>query len=548
MTNEELFEEIEKLREEFGGFREELRSYIRRNENDNEVISNASEQEIDSAIDNVVYGNVQANPNEPKEIVLSGIPKVDDKIIKGTDEDRYYKEQDNKIVNEFLEKNREEKVEEQEEKVEKDDRSGYIPGTDILKPRDRYLDESDEDYIKFLEEFYAEKFPKGLAVVNNAEKGLATLDDVKQPGVINEIEDKLNNPRKTDEDLYEDIDASQDKKVKTNKDDFSQIEKIFDIKPEDVDRIKNNKSRDIYSNSDGTSESIAPQLEQEKKKQELDNEKSSKKEGEAVELPFGSDEEKEAFEKAQNEVQNMDYKKDDGSKTKKVGKIRKAIGKFKNALKKHGKKIIAGVLVAATAIGTALAIKSCTYDKKDDLNENKDNLKSNTDEYDSTIPSVAIANSFGAEYEDIFGPRGPKDESVKSDDIIDKISDNKTDVRQNEEYQTSNDTFDVKPLDIGDPVDFNGSALYENSYNAANNIDPLNPYYSNNDKREISAIHLIGPNGEQETVTTRGEAKQYIDNGWRIQSVNMKNNTRSNDTYVLKYEGWANLDDVSKVK
>ena len=110
MTSEELLEEIRKLREEIGGLREELRSYIRKNENNNEIISNASEQEIDSAIDNVVYGSVQANPNEPKDIVLSDIPNVDDRIINQTDEDRYYKEQDSKIVNKFLEKNKEVKV------------------------------------------------------------------------------------------------------------------------------------------------------------------------------------------------------------------------------------------------------------------------------------------------------------------------------------------------------------------------------------------------------------------------------------------------------
>jgi len=537
MTSEELLEEIRKLREEIGGLREELRSYIRRNENDNEVISNASEQEIDSAIDNVVYGSVQANPNEPKDIVLSDIPNVDDRIINQTDEDRYYKEQDSKIVNEFLEKNKEVKVENQEERVEKDDRSGYIPGTDILKPRDRYLDESDEDYIKFLEEFYAEKFPKGLAVVNNAEKGLATLDDVKQPGVINEIEDKLNNPRKTDEDLYEDIDASQDKKVKTNKDDFSQIEKIFDIKPEDVDRIKNNKSRDIYSNSDGTSASIAPEIAEEKKKQE------EKRKSEVIK--FDSEEEKEAFEKSQN----TDYTMDEGSKTKKVGKIRKSIGKFKDVLKKHGKKIIAGVLVAATAIGAALTAKSCAYDKKDDLSENKDNTKSSTDEFNSTIPSVAVANSFGAKYEDVFGSKSTKDEAVKSDDIISKISEDNLDMKQDKNYNTANDTYDVNSFDIGDTVKFNGDYIYKTATDAVNDTNRYEPYYSNDDEREISAIEYVSPDGTQHmTAVTEKEQSQLESMGWKEESVNMKNNTRSNDTYDLKYEGWTNLDDVSKVK
>lgn len=524
MTSEELLEEIRKLREEIGGLREELRSYIRKNENNNEIISNASEQEIDSAIDNVVYGSVQANPNEPKDIVLSDIPNVDDRIINQTDEDRYYKEQDSKIVNEFLEKNKEVKVENQEERVEKEDRSRYIPGTDILKPRDRYINETDEDYIKFLKEYYAEKFPKGLAVVNNAEKGLAILDDVKKPSVINDIENELNNPKKTIEDLYEDIDALQ----KGN---------ISEVNREDINKEEGSESLDIFSNSDGTSASIAPEIAEEKKKQE------EKRKSEVIK--FDSEEEKEAFEKSQN----TDYTMDEGSKTKKVGKIRKSIGKFKDVLKKHGKKIIAGVLVAATAIGAALAAKSCAYDKKDDLSENKDNTKSSTDEFNSTIPSVAVANSFGAKYEDVFGSKSTKDEAVKSDDIISKISEDNLDMKQDKNYNTANDTYDVNSFDIGDTVKFNGDYIYKTATDAVNDTNRYEPYYSNDDEREISAIEYVSPDGTQHmTAVTEKEQSQLESMGWKEESVNMKNNTRSNDTYDLKYEGWTNLDDVSKVK
>ena len=524
MTSEELLEEIRKLREEIGGLREELRSYIRKNENNNEIISNASEQEIDSAIDNVVYGSVQANPNEPKDIVLSDIPNVDDRIINQTDEDRYYKEQDSKIVNKFLEKNKEVKVENQEERVEKEDRSRYIPGTDILKPRDRYINETDEDYIKFLKEYYAEKFPKGLAVVNNAEKGLAILGDVKKPSVINDIENKLNNPKKAIEDLYEDIDALQ----KGN---------ISEVNREDINKEEGSESLDIFSNSDGTSASIAPEIAEEKKKQE------EKRKSEVIK--FDSEEEKEAFEKSQN----TDYTMDEGSKTKKVGKIRKSIGKFKDVLKKHGKKIIAGVLVAATAIGAALAAKSCAYDKKDDLSENKDNTKSSTDEFNSTIPSVAVANSFGAKYEDVFGSKSTKDEAVKSDDIISKISEDNLDMKQDKNYNTANDTYDVNSFDIGDTVKFNGDYIYKTATDAVNDTNRYEPYYSNDDEREISAIEYVSPDGTQHmTAVTEKEQSQLESMGWKEESVNMKNNTRSNDTYDLKYEGWTNLDDVSKVK
>ena len=50
------------------------------------------------------------------------------------------------------------------------------------------------------------------------------------------------------------------------------------------------------------------------------------------------------------------------------------------------------------------------------------------------------------------------------------------------------------------------------------------------------------------TAVTEKEQSQLESMGWKEESVNMKNNTRSNDTYDLKHEGWTNLDDVSKVK
>ena len=100
MTNEELLEqlleEVKKLRRDVGILRktidsqsetiEELRTYINNN-SDNEIINNAREAEIKETVNESVYGNVQANPNEPKSIVLSNQPKFDDKMIYGTDED-----------------------------------------------------------------------------------------------------------------------------------------------------------------------------------------------------------------------------------------------------------------------------------------------------------------------------------------------------------------------------------------------------------------------------------------------------------------------------
>ena len=49
--------------------------------------------------------------------------------------------------------------------------------------------------------------------------------------------------------------------------------------------------------------------------------------------------------------------------------------------------------------GCIVVVCACAFlfvgwkNKKDDLNENKENPKSNTDEYDGTIPSVEAAES-----------------------------------------------------------------------------------------------------------------------------------------------------------
>ena len=519
MTNEEFLRLFDDLVNNFDDYSlnesrriiNDLRNYAR-----DYLKSDNLADDLQRASD-VVYGTVQANPNEPKDIVLSSRQKVDDRVINGDDESNYYKNLDRKVVSEYFNKQN------SDEKPALD-RSMYIPGTDILKPRNRGVFETDEEYVKYLEDYYAKYFPnsneKGLSVLKEQPKGLAVLEDVKKPESIEKLENVINSDSNVEDKKDEDFES-----------DFVGIEGL-DI-DEDSDSIN------IFSNSDGTSASIAKEIEEEKKKKEQ-SEKASGKDIDSDDksdvIEFDSDEEREAFEKDQGN----DYSKDKNSKTKKISKIRKATRKFKEVFKKHGKKIIAGVLVGVTTIFGVMSIKSCGYDKKDDLNENKENPKSNTDEYDGTIPSVEAAESIekSNDYETSYD-----DTEVNSDDIINKISANKDDIKTNEDYSATEDTYNVDSFEIGDTLRFNGDYIYATSKDAATETNKLTPYYSNNDEREFSAIHLIGPNGEQKTVTTPGEVKQLENQGWKVESYNMQNNSHN-----TQYEGWVNVDDVSKVK
>jgi len=495
MTNEELLEqlleEVKKLRRDVGILRktidsqsetiEELRTYINNN-SDNEIINNAREAEIKETVNDIVYGNVQANPNEPKSIVLSNQPKFDDKMMYGTDEDNYYRNLDKKVAEEYLDKDNEKNND------SKDNNDNFIKGTNILKPRERGYLETDEEYVKYLEEYYAKNFPDGsksISTINNNEpKELAVLDDVKKPEEIEKIESAIS-------DISNNV-----------------------VENNSSDNLKE-ESNDIYSNSDGTSASIISEINSEKNAEPTDR-------SEVIE--FASEEEKEAFERGQA----IDYKKDSNSKTEKISNIRKAIKKFKNVFKKHGKKIIAGLLVAAATIGGALSIKSCTYDKAEDLKDNNKDPKSNADEYDSTIPSKDVADSFG----------------VNSDDIINKIA-----TKNDKESSTNVNNSESYDFDIGETVHFNGDYIYKTANDAVNDTNRFIPDYSKNDSREISAIEYVSPNGSQHmTAVTKEEQDQLQDMGWKKESYNMKNNTRSSDTYELKYEGWVEPSELTEVK
>ena len=133
MNNEELVEEIRKLRNEIGLLRTELRAYISNNEIDNEVINKATKEEVDNAIDDVVYGSTQANPDEPSSIVVSKLPGVDDNFMYGNDEANYYGSLDRKIVQEKVKSMEDNKEVSSQAEVPEEDRSMYIPGTNIFQ-------------------------------------------------------------------------------------------------------------------------------------------------------------------------------------------------------------------------------------------------------------------------------------------------------------------------------------------------------------------------------------------------------------------------------
>ena len=127
--------------------------------------------------------------------------------------------------------------------------------------------------------------------------------------------------------------------------------------------------------------------------------------------------------------------------------------------------------------------------------------------------------------------------------IVKEVSntDDEITVSDNSNYETSDEE-----VRIGDPVEFTGSSLYETSDNAKNNVDPLTPYYSEGD-RVVSLVQYMNPtNGETATAYTKEDQKVFEEKGWTPIAVNFKNNSQSTDTYELKYEGWANLEDVKR--
>ena len=572
MNNEEvlrsLVEEIGRLREIIevqNRSIEELREYIRSNANTNNVASVATDEQITSAVNNVVNNNI----NQPRSIVSSNAFRIDDNFMYGDDKANYYGDLNRKIVNEALEqrkKNAQAEVEKSQDNVE------YIPGTNIPKPREMSYLETEKEYVEYLKEYYEKHFPnykKYLAVIPDAPKTLATTDSVKKPEIPIET---------VENDEYEEIKPSSVE----DSSDFNAIKEIFEVNPissksknENIDSNTNEESmdnsggaqdleeqekelreaimndlnaarnynsdtyaassnegsRDIFSNSDGTSASINANEELEENTEEDDK---------SAVMENLTEEDRKKLEG----LQSTDYKKDDNTETKKIGKIRKALGKFKNLLKKHKKKVIAGVLVAASTLGIALTVKACAYDNKDDLIENKDNPKSNTVNYDDTVPSVAVADSFESKTNEAFEKQGGSSETeskteseVNAGKIVENINQKK-----NENFDISGSSYDVG-LQVGDPVKLTGDYLYTNSYDAEYNTDGLTPYYSKDDNRAVSLVQYKGPNGEYATAYNKEDQKAFEDAGWTPIAYNVKNLDREG----LTYEGWINPNDIIKL-
>lgn len=505
----DLLEEIKNLRSDINKLRETIDSRDKLIENMSAFLSKngfdidkvEEVQEVQDSIENIVNSEVdKINSDEPKDImVVNNTPKVDDSIIYGTDEENYNNKIKNTFADNFLSK-QEEKAEEKKPEEKKED--NYILGTNIPKPRNRGIFETDEEYENYLKDYYSKYFPesKELATINADEpKGLAVLEDVAKNDAIKKIEDALNNK-------YEDI-YSDSNKVPQSEETDEEI-----VKPKEV-KIKM-----------GTDEGKV------------------KAKPKTVKIKFDSDEDKKNFEK--NVA--IDYTKDKNKKTTKIKKIRKGLKKFKEILKKHGKKIIAGILVATAAIGAAMSIKGCSYDDSAAKNF-VDNTKSNSVSFDSTIPSEKKADEIS-------------NGEVRGKDIVDKVSgenngENKDPMVENPENQrpsspekekpaNSNDQYDLSEFNIGEPAQFTGDSLYYTADDAAKNNNALKPDLPKESKRTISLINFVSPDGlSTATAHTPEEADKLRASGWIEKAYNF-----TNDDYNVDYEGWVNKDALKKVK
>lgn len=449
--------EISKLREMVDSQNktiEELRNYISKN-----TVKNEKEDKVED----IVRGTETINPNEPKDIMVvkDNKPTLDSNYIYGDDKDYYINKMNKDIVDNYIDKYKAEEVKSDETKTED---NNYIPGTNFEKPRNRGIDETDEEYEGYLRKHYEKYFPesKELAVVNNELKELAVMSDVEKNDAVKSVEKALNNE-------FDDI--------------FSDSSKLSNP-------IKNN----------------GPEKKEEKKKNK------------SVKIKFNSEEEKAKFEKELN----TDYKTDKNKKTTKIKKVRKGLKKFKEVLKKHGKKIIAGILVATAAISGAITLKACTYDQKD-VDASIDNSKSNSIEYDSTIPSVKKADDIS-------------NGALNKDDIVSKVS--------NDDSTKNNSSNNEDTFKIGDKTAISGDSIYKTSKDAKEGTNRYTPYYSKTDDRQISAVEYVSPDGKQHmTALTKKDQEQLEKNGWKVESYNVRNNTHNTN-----HEGWVNINSVSKVK
>lgn len=250
--------------------------------------------------------------------------------------------------------------------------------------------------------------------------------------------------------------------------------------------------------------------------------------------------------------QEVDYEKGKGKKTPKIKNIRKAFNfqKIKTGIKKHCKKIVAAILVATATVSAIVSVA---------VNNNKDKDKDTVSiiqENDSDLPSKDATNEFGINTDDVLNNlhfnslqnqeqgESNKTETVKMD-IDSKSNDNEeknTDLDTN--YQESDKTYNVNVdnFSIGHDVKFNGEYIYQTSKDASQQTNKLHPTYTNDDKRSISAIQMVSPDGTQHvTITDNNKDEQNLleSMGWTVESYNVSNDTRN-----IEYEGWINNGDL----
>ena len=250
----------------------------------------------------------------------------------------------------------------------------------------------------------------------------------------------------------------------------------------------------------------------------------------------------------QNIEQEVNYEKGKDKKTSKIKNIRKAFNweNIKKGIKKHWKKVVAATLVATATVS---ALVSCA------VNKNKNNDKDTANiiqDIDSDLPSKSAANEFGVNADDVLNnlnnQKQDKNESGEETyqvDIDSQTKDNEeknTDIDTN--YQASDKTYNVtsENFSIGQDVSFTGEYIYQTSKDASSETNKLHPYYTNNDKRSISAIQMVSPDGTQHvTITDENKDEQNLleSMGWSVESYNISNDTRN-----IEYEGWINNSDL----
>ena len=250
----------------------------------------------------------------------------------------------------------------------------------------------------------------------------------------------------------------------------------------------------------------------------------------------------------QNIEQEVNYEKGKGKKTSKIKNIRKAFNweNIKKGIKKHWKKVVAATLVATATVS---ALVSCANNNKRIDEDNANIIQENNADF----PSKSAANEFGVNTDDVLNnlnnQKQDKSESSEKEtyqvDIDSQTKNNEeknTDIDTN--YQASEKTYNVtsENFSIGQDVNFTGEYIYQTSKDASSETNKLNPYYTNNDKRSISAIQMVSPDGTQHvTITDENKDEQNLleSMGWSVESYNISNDTRN-----IEYEGWINNSDL----